>query len=631
MKKEFSFNYGKKQYIFEAKNDAVYELEKGITVKVVAKEYNEFDAFEWVLHFENQSDENSQIFSDINDCDTLLPLEFLPEPKSGYMPKDKDACVITMTGMVEGYHYWENDKVSATEYNFNREYLDKAPNKTKRFANICGRSSEGMMPFFDATANNNGYILAVGWTGDWKTEFAKLENGIHVKSGLKETHFFLKPGEKIRTSSVLIMGYTETEDKYNKFRSLINNYFSHKTYTESTRDSLLAFELWGGLTSEEMRKRIGELKANKVEFEEIWIDAGWYGQCNNCEDTFGDWWKYTGEWETNTRVHPDKFKEVCKAAEDAGMHLMLWFEPERAMENTKLTKEHPEWFLKIEGLGSDNYILNYGNREALEYVYALLDDYVEKLNLSCYRQDFNTSLSEYFKTNDEEKRRGITEIKHICGMYEIWDRLLKKHPELIIDNCASGGRRIDIETLKRSYPFFRSDYLCNYKLNAEVLQVHNSGISKYFPYNGSSIKTIDDFYAVRSSYSSSWGTMCYATIHNTMNEQDFVKLKKITDEYKKIRKYFNKDFYNHGSSVFDDTSWTVWQYHDSENQSGIVMAFRRSNSPFETVNIRLKGLCENKKYTLTNLDTNESFDYSDSLQITLPNKRSSVIIEYKEK
>jgi hypothetical protein len=128
------------------------------------------------------------------------------------MPKEGDACVITMNGMVAGKYYGENDKVSATEYGLNYEYLDKAPNKTKSFANIGGRSSEGMMPFFDVTASGCGYLAAIGWTGDWKSEFTKCDLGIRMKTGLKETRFYLKPGEKVRTSSVPIMEYDENED-----------------------------------------------------------------------------------------------------------------------------------------------------------------------------------------------------------------------------------------------------------------------------------------------------------------------------------------------------------------------------------------------------------------------------------
>jgi len=255
--------------------------------------------------------------------------------------------------------------------------------------------------------------------------------------------------------------------------------------------------------------------------------------------------------------------------------------------------------------------------------------YIDKLKLSCYRQDFNIKTTEYFKEADEENRRGITEIKHISGMYKVWDYLLERFPELIIDNCASGGKRIDIETLKRSIPFFRSDYQCNFNENPEVLQTHNSNIAQYLPFNGCTSKTKNDTYAIRSSYSSSWGGAFYNAIFQSMDDADFIWAKKITDEYRKIRKYFSCDFYNHGSAVFDDTSWAIWQYHDADSGSGIVMAFRRSESPFDTVKIKLKGLSEGKDCTFTDLDTKTSFIVAGDLEIALPQKRSCTIFEYK--
>ena len=216
------------------------------------------------------------------------------------------------------------------------------------------------------------------------------------------------------------------------------------------------------------------------------------------------------------------------------------------------------------------------------------------------------------------------------GMYKIWDYILEKFPGIIIDNCSSGGRRIDIETLKRSIPFFRSDYQCNFNENPEVLQAHNN-ISCYLPYNGCTSKTKNDTYAIRSSYSSSWGGAFYNAIFQSMTEEDFIWAKKITDEYRHIRKYMSMDFYNHGSSCFDDTAWSIWQYHDENTQSGIVMAFRRSNSPFDTVKIKLKGLLKDKKYTYKNLNDNTLSEGDNQIIISLPEKRSSVIIEYKKK
>ena len=88
--------------------------------------------------------------------------------------------------------------------------------------------------------------------------------------------------------------------------------------------------------------------------------------------------------------------------------------------------------------------------------------------MRCYRQDYNTGmLTEYGELTDGENRKGITEIKHIMGLYRLWDTLLSRFPNLVIDNCASGGRRIDIETLSRSIAFFRSDYQCEFNSHAE--------------------------------------------------------------------------------------------------------------------------------------------------------------------
>lgn len=636
MKPAFSFHYqgvpfhSGNAYGRAAEGGEIFELGNGVEVCLRVKEYKEFDAVEWVLYFENKSNCDSGIFSDIFDADALLPLELPTPPSHGYMPKEGDACVISMSGSVSGRYYWESDKISATEFGLNHKYLDKTSRKTKSFTNSSGRSSEGMMPFFDVTAMGSGYITAIGWTGDWRAEFSRQDGGILMRSGLKETNFYLKPGERIRTSSTLIMKYSADEDKYNKFRRFIKERVSHKSCTKAKREGLMAFELWGGLPSEEMKKRIRDLQRYDIRFEDIWIDAGWYGNCTKCDDTFsGDWSMHTGEWEVNTRVHPGYLRDVAECAGDAGMKLMLWLEPERAIEGTNIIEQHPDWFLSVPGHTSR--ILNYGNDEALHYVKRLLSYYVKDLGLSCYRQDFNIRPAEYFRANDEENRRGITEIKHIMGMYRLWDDLLAEFPDLIIDNCASGGKRIDIETIRRSIPFFRSDYQCNFNENPEVLQTHNAGISLYLPYNGCTSKTKGDTYAIRSSYSASWGGAFYNAVFQSMTEADFAWAKKITDEYRSIRKYFSKDFYNLGSSVFDDTSWAIWQYHDGEAQSGIVMVFRRSNSPFDRVQIELKGLLRDRTYTVLSLDDGSSRESSGELEIVLKEKRSCTILEYRLK
>ncbi len=127
-----------------------YELEKGVNVILKAKEHKEFDSIEWVLYFENTTNKNSQLLSEISDADILLPLDIPPETKPGYMPKAGSLCVISMKGLVDGSNYWKKDALSASEFEFTPEWLEKGQRK-KSFANFGARSSDTFMPFFDIT------------------------------------------------------------------------------------------------------------------------------------------------------------------------------------------------------------------------------------------------------------------------------------------------------------------------------------------------------------------------------------------------------------------------------------------------------------------------------------------------
>ncbi len=160
------------------------------------------------------------------------------------------------------------------------------------------------------------------------------------------------------------------------------------------------------------------------------------------------------------------------------------------------------------------------------------------------------------------------------------------------------------------------------------MQTHNAGAMRYFPFIGCTTK-VCDLYTLRSSYASSFGVACYNAVFQSMTEEDFVVLRRAVDDYRRIRHYLSLDFYNHGSAVFDFTSWAIWQYHDFSSGSGVVIAFRRAQSPFATADITLKGNVPSV-LTVTNLNDDSTSIVNDGhLTIHLPQPRSSVILEYK--
>lgn len=368
------------------------------------------------------------------------------------------------------------------------------------------------------------------------------------------------------------------------------------------------------------------MKEHGLVFEDYWVDAGWYGACKKCEDAFsGDWSQYTGDWQMNPRVHPDSMASVSAAIRSAGGRgLLLWFEPERIVQTAAFCRDHGDWVL---GAGK-NRLLDYGHREARQYVIDLVSDYARKLGLSCYRQDFNFDPERIFRERDAKDRVGITEIRHVMGLYEVMDEIRRRNPGLLIDNCASGARRLDLETLRRSVFCTRSDFQGGFNANADVIQTQNAGIQRYFPYSGCTTK-LGDLYSLRSAYSASHAVGYWQTSFMKEESIDWAVAKKSHDEYRRIRRFFSRDFYNHGSAVLDPSAWAIWQYHDPETNEGVVLAFRRADSACDRAHIDLKGLPADSLLTMENLDSGELGECGGTLALELPARRSSTIVVYR--
>ena len=298
MNADFSFVFGGSE--FSSRNADFHPCaggrycEPGSGVKVTQRvtEYEAFDALWWTLDFENTGNQNSPVISDINDSDLVVQLPPDPPLKPGFLPDPQMTRVVSFGGMAEGRFYSENDEKSAEEFAPLVEYL----NRKRHYENAGGRSSDTLLPFFALESHGEKVFVAVGWTGSWRADFEKTDGGVRIRTGLKRTGFYLLPGEKLRTSSVLIMRSAAGEDGFNKFRRLLREHFSPDVCSGSKTGSLLAFELWGGLPSEEMKRRIAALKRAGVAFEQIWLDAGWYGNCTDCREPFsGDWSRFTGD------------------------------------------------------------------------------------------------------------------------------------------------------------------------------------------------------------------------------------------------------------------------------------------------------------------------------------------------
>ena len=615
----------------------VYTLKDGLKITNVLTRHG--DAYEWVNWFENTSATSSGIVSNLLDCSADFPMpheEFFN--RKAWQQNFED---VTQLYIPSGSH-WAYDEFTNYPHRMDdvRFIGQAAPNRSRKYACTGGRSSETTAPFFNVHFQGMGYIFAIGWSGQWNCEIRRHEDGLLFKSGIEDTNFRVLPGEKFRTSSIVIMPYEGTViEGQNKWRRLVRKHYSLVGQPGRDEYGPLCLSVWGGMTTQAVLKRLETAKKNDLPYEYLWMDAGWYGiDTAPTPDEFeGDWADHTGDWRVSPLIHTNKLKDVADAVHAAGMKFLLWLEPERVIATTPIVGEHPEYFYEPYNASTKNRLLNLGNPAAWDYCYETLCGLIEDLGVDCYRQDFNMPPLPHWKHSDADDRRGISEIKHINGFYRLWDALLNRFPHLLIDNCASGGRRIDIETLRRSIPLWRSDYQCSANYLVEAAQCHHLGFNRWLPYSGTGSGRMYDTYRIRSAYSPARNTG-YAFSEREAFGDDPEKmawLRKYLNKYLKVRPLMEEDFYplTEVNDCLD--TWSAAQFDRPSHKDGVLQFFRRDKSPYATANFIFNAVKREAEYTFTDADTDACFTMSgeeliqNGLTVTLPEKRSSKLLFYK--
>lgn len=281
------------------------------------------------------------------------------------------------------------------------------------------------------------------------------------------------------------------------------------------------------------------------------------------------------------------------------MQTILWFEPERVGDRGSwLARNHPEWLL-----GS---LLNLGNPDALRWLIDHVDRTLTEQGVDFYRQDFNMDPLQDWRRSDAADRQGMTENLYVQGYLRYWDSLRERHPQLRIDSCASGGRRDDLETMRRAVPLIRSDHL----FEPISQQCHHRQFAQWIPYHGAGyvaggsnigfkgLAANVDAYHFRANMSPSL-TLCYDM---RSQELDYALAQRLFGQLKQIGPNFLGDFYPLTDYSLANKDWMAWQYDRPEAGAGMVQAFRRENCGEAKQVYRLRGLDPAARYELTNFD-----------------------------
>lgn len=594
----------------------------GLQLRLVAAEYAGFPVVEWTLWLKNTGKANSAILEKVQGLDVTIE-------------RDQSGEFVL--------HGLRGDSCLAESF---RPYaLTLGPDAVKRCSppvageKVSGKSSDGPdgWPYWNLQRPGGGIIFAVGWPGQWEATFTRdHERGLRVQAGQQLTRLVLKPGEEIRTPSATLLFWhgDDVVRAQNLWRSW---YLAHVLPRAGGQQQPPATQIQvdGSLANwPNVQKHLDA----GIRPDICWRDAGggntWYPSAGGPFTDPKKIWLNTGTWEVDAAKYPQGFRPFSDKVRANGMQFLLWFEPERVGNpDSWLGKNHPEWLLPGNSAGS---VLNLGDPAALKWLIGHMDAMVKSQGLDWYREDLNGgNYGTAWRQHDAPDRQGITENLYVQGHLAFWDELRRRHPKLRIDSCASGGRRNDLETMRRAVPLLRSDWsvtaFAKEPLQIEGNQAQTYGLSSWLPWQGAGVPFFTGRYAVRSYYLTGFGMISAGDW--TKDEEKRAGTIRGYTEARRIGPLMLGDYYPLTPYSLDKTSWIAWQFHRADLGESLVQAFRRPEAASETLTVKLRGLDPQQPYEIENLDGGKEVRTGEELlrglELTLCEKPAAAVFVLK--
>lgn len=588
-----------------------------IQVKTECVAYENFDACEWTTYFTNTGDTVSPKLQNVLAIDTVFPGE--------------NNKIYTCNG-----DYCCADGYSTTETHLSTGgTLSQAPSG--------GRSCDRAFPYHRILFDGYGYNIAVGWPGQWSASFFATADGIRYRAGQESLSSVLLPKETLRTPLIVVVAFEGNIEKgINTWRRWYLQYVkTAKPYLVGMYKPTGTLE-FTHTNEQNMLEHIRKAKDNGIPCNLWWLDAGWYPSIHEGQD---HWWATVGEWEPDPIRYPNGLAPIGEECEKLGMDFLVWFESERVTPYAKVMTEHPEWIITNPN-NSYVHMLDLSQPACRDYLIQKIGDQIERSKIKVYRQDYNFEPLPIWKAADTPDRVGAVENLYVQNYLAFWDALKARFPGLVIDSCASGGRRNDIETMRRAVPMHETDFgYGNHPVLQSFMQTLYSWIPYFRGFNNSEelidgsypterpdddlprlYNAPDDEFRTLSNFAPmlSFGQF---TMDGDITEEQYAWGREIGELYFRVAPVLcTGDFYALTPYHKSRYRWTAWQFDLPEEGRGILQIIRNNAAPEDSISLTPR--LPEGTYRFQNLRTGEEFTApAGTVTFTQP-KRSATLWEY---
>lgn len=339
-------------------------------------------------------------------------------------------------------------KQSLREAGFNLKKLPESTKHIRIFNRGCWSTKEYLpMGILSNKIKNEHYFWQIEANGSWEWELGDKNHQLYLRlSGpTDQEHSWYKKlltNEVYKSVTVAITvtsnGFDSAIAEMTKYRRLIiDNGRLDNNLPVIFNDYMDC--LWAKPTVENEIPIIE--KAAELGAEIYCMDAGWY--------SLGEWWPLVGEWKICEERFNGGINLIFEKIKRCGMRAGIWLEPEVMGVNCPLVPEFEDCFFKYRGeniICEGRYQLDFRKEKVINHLNKVIDNLIEKLGVCYFKFDYN--IDPIYGTELDADSCGDGLIKCNEAYIQWIDSLYERHPGLIIENCASGGMRMDYASLK---------------------------------------------------------------------------------------------------------------------------------------------------------------------------------------
>ena len=194
--------------------------------------------------------------------------------------------------------------------------------------------------------------------------------------------------------------------------------------------------------------------ASEAGIEMLVMDDGWFG--NRFDDN-----RALGDWFVNEQKLPGGLAYLVSEINKLGMKFGIWMEPEMVSPDSELYRAHPDWAIQVPGrtgsLCRNQYVLDITREEVFEYVWGRVEAILSSANIEYLKWDMNRQLTDLGSFGLPADRQGELYHRYVLAVYALQERLVRRFPNLLLENCSGGGARFDPGMLYYSPQIWCSD------------------------------------------------------------------------------------------------------------------------------------------------------------------------------